>query len=143
MFNKKIVLFAISIAIVSLIIGGFYVLHEKKREHYIDIQKKRIEMYFTENVNNYHKIEIIKTEKNPLGSYLIKGYINDDKKLYFTATINDSSNYQFDNQISISEKLSNMFKSQSKPNKFPSQIIKDKNLNENEYTANPPLIWGF
>ncbi|MBU5272856.1 DUF1433 domain-containing protein [Staphylococcus caprae] len=143
MFNKKIVLFAISIAIVSLIIGGFYVLHEKKREHYIDIQKKRIEMYFTENVNNYHKIEIIKTEKNPLGSYLIKGYINDDKKLYFTATINDSSNYQFDNQISISEKLSNMFKSQSKPNKFPSQIIKEKNLNENDYKADPPLIWGF
>ena len=35
-------------------------------------------MYFTENVNNYHKIEIIKP-KNPLGSYLIKGYINDDK----------------------------------------------------------------
>lgn len=140
MFNKKIVLFAISIAIVSLIIGGFYVLHEKKREHYIDIQKKRIEMYFTENVNNYHKIEIIKTEKNPLGSYLIKGYINDDKKLYFTATINDSSNYQFDNQISISEKLSNMFKSQSKPNKFPSQIIKEKNLNENDYKADPPLI---
>ena len=143
MFNKKIVLFAISIAIVSLIIGGFYVLHEKKREHYIDIQKKRIEMYFTENVNNYHKIEIIKTEKNPLGSYLIKGYINDDKKLYFTATINDSSNYQFDNQISISEKLSNMFKSQSKPNKFPSQIIKEKNLNEKDYEADPPLIWGF
>ncbi|PHK49330.1 DUF1433 domain-containing protein [Staphylococcus edaphicus] len=143
MFNKKIILFAISIAIVSLIIGGFYVLHEKKREHYIDIQKKRIEMYFAENVSSYHKIEITKTEKNPLGSYLIKGYINDDKKLYFTTTINDSSNYQFDNQISTSEKLSNMFKSQSKPNKFPSQIIKEKNLNENDYKADPPFIFGF
>ncbi|WP_305954599.1 MULTISPECIES: DUF1433 domain-containing protein [Staphylococcus] len=118
-------------------------LHEKKREHYIDIQKKRIEMYFAENVSSYHKIEITKTEQNPITIYLIKGYINDDKKLYFTATMDGSSNYQFDNQIGISEKLSNMFKSQSKPDKFPSQIIKEKNLNENDYKADPPIIFSF
>ena len=37
-----------------------------------------------------------------------------------------SSNYQFDNQIGISEKLSNMFKSQSKPDKFLAKSSKKK-----------------
>ena len=36
-------------------------------------------MYFAENVSSYHKIEITKTEQNPITIYLIKGYINDDK----------------------------------------------------------------
>ena len=78
-----------------------------------------------------------------MGDYLIKGYVNNNKKLYFTATMNETSDYQFDNQMSMSENLSNMFKTQNDLDKFPSQIIKEKNLNEKDYEADPPLIWGF
>ena len=132
-----------SIIIVSLIIGGFYMLHENKRNYYLDIQKKRIDLFFNENVNHYKHFTIVKTEKNPMGDYLIKGYVNNNKKLYFTATMNETSDYQFDNQMSMSENLSNMFKTQNDLDKFPSQIIKEKNLNEKDYEADPPLIWGF
>ncbi|MCG1067679.1 DUF1433 domain-containing protein [Staphylococcus epidermidis] len=142
--NNKIILFAISFFIIlTLIIGGFYILHENKRDYYLDIQKKRIDLFFNENVNHYKHFTIVKTEKNPMGDYLIKGYVNNNKELYFTATMNETSDYQFDNQMSMSENLSNMFKTQNDLDKFPSQIIKEKNLNENDYEADPPLIWGF
>ena len=142
MFKKNIMLIT-SIIIVSLIIGGFYILHENKRDYYLDIQKKRIDLFFNENVNHYKHFTIVKTEKNPMGDYLIKGYVNNNKKLYFTATMNETSDYQFDNQMSMSENLSNMFKTQNDLDKFPSQIIKEKKLNEKDYEADPPLIWGF
>ena len=142
--NNKIILFAISFFIIlTLIIGGFYILHENKRDYYLDIQKKRIDLFFNENVNHYKHFTIVKTEKNPMGDYLIKGYVNNNKELYFTATMNETSDYQFDNQMSMSENLSNMFKTQNDLDKFPSQIIKEKNLNEKDYEADPPLIWGF
>ncbi|APT17473.1 DUF1433 domain-containing protein [Staphylococcus epidermidis] len=142
--NNKIILFAISFFIIlTLIIGGFYILHENKRDYYLDIQKKRIDLFFNENVNHYKHFTIVKTEKNPMGDYLIKGYVNNNKELYFTATMNETSDYQFDNQMSMSENLSNMFKTQNDLDKFPSQIIKEKSLNENDYEADPPLIWGF
>ncbi|MCG2025480.1 DUF1433 domain-containing protein [Staphylococcus epidermidis] len=142
--NNKIILFALSFFIIlTLIIGGFYILHENKRDYYLDIQKKRIDLFFNENVNHYKHFTIVKTEKNPMGDYLIKGYVNNNKKLYFTATMNETSDYQFDNQMSMSENLSNMFKTQNDLDKFPSQIIKEKNLNEKDYEADPPLIWGF
>ncbi|MBE7347671.1 DUF1433 domain-containing protein, partial [Staphylococcus epidermidis] len=77
--NNKIILFAISFFIIlTLIIGGFYILHENKRDYYLDIQKKRIDLFFNENVNHYKHFTIVKTEKNPMGDYLIKGYVNNN-----------------------------------------------------------------
>ena len=142
--NNKIILFAISFFIIlTLIIGGFCILHENKREQYLHIQKKRIDLFFKENMNNYQNLDLTKTGKTPMGSYIIEGYINNDKSLYFSATLNKADNYQFEDTISYPQEVGNMYKPPRSHKKFPSQIIKDKNLNENEYTANPPLIWGF
>ena len=142
--NNKIILFAISFFIIlTLIIGGFCILHENKREQYLHIQKKRIDLFFKENMNNYQNLDLTKTGKTPMGSYIIKGYINNNKKLDFLATLSSDSNYQFEDTISYPQEVGNMYKPPRSHKKFPSQIIKDKNLNENEYTADPPLIWGF
>ncbi|MDU4968871.1 MAG: DUF1433 domain-containing protein [Staphylococcus epidermidis] len=142
--NNKIILFAISFFIIlTLIIGGFCILHENKREQYLHIQKKRIDLFFKENMNNYQNLDLTKTGKTPMGSYIIEVYINNDKSLYFSATLNKADNYQFEDTIGYSKKVGAMYKPPRSHKKFPSQIIKDKNLNENEYTANPPLIWGF
>ena len=142
--NNKIILFALSFFIIlTLIIGGFYILHENKRDYYLDIQKKRIDLFFEENLDNYKTLKITKTGKTPMGSYIIEGYINNDKSLYFSATLNKADNYQFEDTIGYSKKVGAMYKPPRSHKKFPSQIIKDKNLNENEYTADPPLIWGF
>ena len=142
--NNKIILFAISFFIIlTLIIGGFCILHENKREQYLHIQKKRIDLFFKENMNNYQNLDLTKTGKTPMGSYIIEVYINNDKSLYFSATLNKADNYQFEDTIGYSKKVGAMYKPPRSHKKFPSQIIKDKNLNENEYTADPPLIWGF
>ena len=142
--NNKIILFAISFFIIlTLIIGGFCILHENKREQYLHIQKKRIDLFFKENMNNYQNLDLTKTGKTPMGSYIIEVYINNDKSLYFSATLNKADNYQFEDTIGYSKKVGAMYKPPRSHKKFPSQIIKDKNLNENEYTANPALIWGF
>ena len=142
--NNKIILFAISFFIIlTLIIGGFCILHENKREQYLHIQKKRIDLFFKENMNNYQNLDLTKTGKTPMGSYIIEVYINNDKSLYFSATLNKADNYQFEDTISYPQEVGNMYKPPRSHKKFPSQIIKDKNLNENEYTADPPLIWGF
>ena len=144
MNKNKIILFATSIIIIiAIILGGGYMLHESKRQHYIDIQKKRIELFFKENINNYQSIKVTDIGKTPMGGYSIKGYINNNKKLDFLATLSSDSNYQFEDTISYPQEVGNMYKPPRSHKKFPSQIIKDKNLNENEYTANPPLIWGF
>ncbi|MDU5480914.1 MAG: DUF1433 domain-containing protein [Enterobacter sp.] len=142
--NNKIILFAISFFIIlTLIIGGFCILHENKREQYLHIQKKRIDLFFKENMNNYQNLDLTKTGKTPMGSYIIEGYINNDKSLYFSATLNKADNYQFEDTIGYSKKVGAMYKPPRSHKKFPSQIIKEKNLNENDYKADPPLIWGF
>ena len=142
--NNKIILFALSFFIIlTLITGGFYILHENKRDYYLDIQKKRIDLFFEENLDNYKTLKITETGKTPLGNYTIKGYINNNKKLDFLATLSSDSNYQFEDTISYPQEVGNMYKPPRSHKKLPSQIIKDKNLNENEYTANPPLIWDF
>ena len=142
--NNKIILFAISFFIIlTLIIGGFCILHENKREQYLHIQKKRIDLFFKENMNNYQNLDLTKTGKTPMGSYIIEGYINNDKSLYFSATLNKADNYQFEDTISYPQEVGNMYKPPRSHKKFPSQIIKEKNLNENDYKADPPLIFGF
>ena len=144
MNKNKIILFATSIIIIiAIILGGDYMLHESKRQHYIDIQKKRIELFFKENINNYQSIKVTDIGKTPMGGYSIKGYINNNKKLDFIATMNEDKGFQFDDEINYSKKLSHLFKQKNTSNKFPSQIIKEKNLNENDYKADPPLIFGF
>ena len=139
--NNKIILFAISFFIIlTLIIGGFCILHENKREQYLHIQKKRIDLFFKENMNNYQNLDLTKTGKTPMGSYIIEVYINNDKSLYFSATLNKADNYQFEDTIGYSKKVGAMYKPPRSHKKFPSQIIKEKNLNENDYKADPPLI---
>ena len=78
-----------------------------------------------------------------MGGYSIKGYINNNKKLDFIAIMNEDKGFQFDDEINYSKKLSHLFRQKNPSNKFPSQIIKEKNLNENDYKADPPLIFGF
>ena len=38
-----------------------------------------------------------------MGSYIIEVYINNDKSLYFSATLNKADNYQFEDTIGYSK----------------------------------------
>ena len=54
-------------------------------------------------MNNYQNLDLTKTGKTPMGSYIIEVYINNDKSLYFSATLNKADNYQFEDTIGYSK----------------------------------------
>lgn len=140
--NKKIVF--LFICIITLILGGLYMYNKNTEKHYIDTQKKRIDLFFQNNLKNYENSSIDSIQKTPMGSIELKGHINNKKNLYFNVKLNKETNYQFNGDLGqskdLTEKYINTF---SDKQKTPSELIKGKKLNKNDYEADPPLIWGF
>ena len=68
---------------------------------------------------------------------------------FFTPTewacwLNKETNYQFNGDLGQSKDLTEKYiKTFSDKQKTPSELIKEKKLNKNDYEADPPLIWGF
>ncbi|UIF41556.1 DUF1433 domain-containing protein, partial [Staphylococcus aureus] len=52
------------------------------------------------NVKGYKNISFANFKENPMDGYSISGYINNDKKLSFTAGIRSVDDFQFDTDIS-------------------------------------------
>ncbi|HHO6050520.1 TPA: DUF1433 domain-containing protein, partial [Staphylococcus aureus] len=96
---KKNYIFVIVVAILILLIVIVYVFHKSKKEHYIETQEKRIDLYFKHNLNNYKNMKVTDFHKTPMGGYFIVGYINDDKKYKFQASIDSGSNNQYQKDI--------------------------------------------
>ena len=140
--NKKIVF--LFVCIITLILGGLYMYNKNTEKHYIDTQKKRIDLFFQNNLKNYENSSIDSIQKTPMGSIELKGHINNKKNLYFNVKLNKETNYQFNGDLGqskdLTEKYINTF---SDKQKTPSELIKEKKLNKNDYEADPPLIWGF
>ncbi len=53
------------------------------------------------NVKGYKNISFTNCKENPMDGYSISGYINNDRKLSFTAGIRSIDDFQFDTDISI------------------------------------------
>ena len=69
-----------------LIIGGVYLKiksdkQKEKEQQYYDEQKERITLYMKYNVKNFKSIDFTSCERDPMGGYAIKGYINNNNKL--------------------------------------------------------------
>lgn len=64
-----------------------------------------------------------------MDGYDIKGYLNDDKKISFTAGITSIDNFNFDADLSYSKELSKKF---IKNTKSVSQIKKKQSINEDK-----------
>lgn len=140
--NKKIVF--LFICIITLILGGLYMYNKNTEKHYIDTQKKRIDLFFQNNLKNYENSSIDSIQKTPMGSIELKGHINNKKNLYFNVKLNKETNYQFNGDLGHSKDLTEKYiKTFSDKQKTPSELIKEKKLNKKDYEADPPLIWGF
>lgn len=63
-------------------------------------------------------------KENPMDGYSISGYINNDKKLSFTAGIRSVDDFQFDTDISYTDELGRKF---NKNPKSVSEIKKEQN----------------
>lgn len=139
---KKNYIFVIVVAILILLIVIVYVFHKSKKEHYIETQEKRIDLYFKHNLNNYKNMKVTDFHKTPMGGYFIVGYINDDKKYKFQASIDSGSNNQYQKDIGYHEdKLGKLFKEKDPKYKLSvDEIIEKEHLDKSEYEADPPLF---
>ena len=108
--NKKIILIFIVLISIVLIIGGVYLKmkndkQKEKEQQYYDEQKERITLYMKYNVKDFKSIDFTSCERDPMGGYAIKGYINNNKKLSFTASAYLDEKNQFEGDYSSTEEF--------------------------------------
>lgn len=120
--NKKYLMIVIIILI--LILGGIFLKMKYDEKKYYDEQKERITIYMKYNVKGYKNISFANFKENPMDGYSISVYINNDKKLSFTAGIRSVDDFQFDTDISYTDELGRKF---NKNPKSVSEIKKEQN----------------
>ncbi|HBC4699714.1 TPA: DUF1433 domain-containing protein [Staphylococcus aureus] len=139
---KKYIKLLIIVIITCLIIVG-YLLHKSKKEHYIETQEKRIDLYFKYNLNNYHSMKVTSFKKNPMGGYFIKGFVNNKKNYKFDAVIFSDTNKQFKGDLGYKEdEIGELFREKNANDRLTvDEIIKKEHLDKSEYEAEPPLFF--
>ncbi|MCS5353004.1 DUF1433 domain-containing protein [Staphylococcus aureus] len=140
---KKRYVFVVVVAILIGLIVIAYAHNKQIKAHYIKTQEKRIDLYFKHNLNNYKNMKLTDFHKTPMGGYFIVGYINDDKKYKFQASIDSGSNNQYQKDIGYHEdKLGKLFKEKDPKYKLSvDEIIEKEHLDKSEYEADPPLFF--
>ncbi|HFN9948526.1 DUF1433 domain-containing protein [Staphylococcus aureus] len=139
---KKYIKLLIIVIITCLIIVG-YLLHKSKKEHYIETQEKRIDLYFKYNLNNYHSMKVASFKKNPMGGYFIKGFVNNKKNYKFDAVIFSDTNKQFKGDLGYKEdEIGELFREKNANDRLTvDEIIEKEHLDKSEYEAEPPLFF--
>ena len=102
---------------------------EKQKSIYYKEQQARITLYLKHNTkepNTIKSVHFTKLETSPMGSAMIEGYINENKKDNFTAYATPEHNYQFGGAMIESERLSELLKPAQKL-KSPDDIKKELN----------------
>ncbi|MBE7347644.1 DUF1433 domain-containing protein [Staphylococcus epidermidis] len=132
--NKKIILIFIVLISIVLIIGGVYLKmkndkQKEKEQQYYDEQKERITLYMKYNVKDFKSIDFTSCERDPMGGNAIKGYINNNKKLSFTASAYLDEKNQFEGDYSSTEEFDKII---IKNPKTVSEIKKEEKNKENE-----------
>ncbi|HCX0642578.1 TPA: DUF1433 domain-containing protein [Staphylococcus aureus] len=139
---KKYIKLLIIVIITCLIIVG-YLLHKSKKEHYIETEEKRIDLYFKYNLNNYHSMKVTSFKKNPMGGYFIKGFVNNKKNYKFDAVIFSDTNKQFKGDLGYKEdEIGELFREKNANDRLTvDEIIEKEHLDKSEYEAEPPLFF--
>ncbi len=86
---------------------------EKQKSVYYKEQQARITLYLKHNTkepNTIKSVHFTNLETSPMGSAVIEGYINENKKADFVAYATPEHNYQFGGAMIESEKLSELLK---------------------------------
>lgn len=111
------------IALILIAAGSYLIYKHNEKEKFYSEQKERITTYMKYNVKDYKSITFTNFKRNPMDGYDITGYINNDKKLKFTAGVRSTENYLFDGDISFTGALSKLL---NKNTKTISQIEEEK-----------------
>ncbi|UVJ28511.1 DUF1433 domain-containing protein [Staphylococcus aureus] len=134
MSKKKIliltsIMLIILISVASIYFKMKYDEKEKQKSIYYKEQQARITLYLKHNTkepNTIKSVHFTKLETSPMGSAVIEGYINENKKDDFVAYATPEHNYQFGGAMIESEKLSELLKPANQL-KSPDDIKKELN----------------
>ncbi|NKO38961.1 DUF1433 domain-containing protein [Staphylococcus aureus] len=86
---------------------------EKQKAIYYKEQQERITLYLKHNTkepNTIKSVHFTKLETSPMGSAVIEGYINENKKADFVAYGSLEHHYQFGGSLIKSKNLSTLLK---------------------------------
>ena len=126
---KKIIIWFVSAVV--LIAGGYFTmeyLNQKEKEEKVwKAQEARVEKYIRYNIQDVKSITFIEHKISPMGVPHIKGYINDNRELWFDAGLDD--NDTFDRKLGRSGELGKLIK---KPEKSVSEIEKEEKEKKQE-----------
>ncbi|NGC90296.1 DUF1433 domain-containing protein [Staphylococcus aureus] len=134
MSKKKILILTSIMLIILISVAGIYLKvkydeKEKPKAIYYKEQQARITLYLKHNTkepNTIKSVHFTNSETSPMGSAVIEGYINENKKDNFTAYATPEHNYQFGGAMIESEKLSELLKPANQL-KSPDDIKKELN----------------
>ncbi|WRN52612.1 DUF1433 domain-containing protein [Staphylococcus aureus] len=103
---------------------------EKQKAIYYKEQQARITLYLKHNTkepNTIKSVHFTKLETSPMGSAVIEGYINENKKDDFVAYASPENNFQFVGDIILSKNLSEIIKIKTKsPDEIKEELDKKK-----------------
>ncbi|HEI7114634.1 TPA: DUF1433 domain-containing protein [Staphylococcus aureus] len=114
----------VTVILIIIVFALYLKIGHDEKEQYYNEQKERITIYMKHNVKGYKNISFTNFKENPMDGYSISGYINNDKKLLFTAGIRSIDDFQFDTDISYTNELGRKF---IKNPKSVSEIKKEQN----------------
>ncbi|CAC5576146.1 TPA: DUF1433 domain-containing protein [Staphylococcus aureus] len=101
---------------------------EKQKAIYYKEQQARITLYLKHNTkepNTIKSVHFTKLETSPMGSAVIEGYINENKKDDFVAYASPENNFQFVGDIILSKNLSEIIKIKTKsPDEIKEELDK-------------------
>ncbi|HCY0681680.1 TPA: DUF1433 domain-containing protein [Staphylococcus aureus] len=101
---------------------------EKQKAIYYKEQQARIKLYLKHNTkepNTIKSVHFTKLETSPMGSAVIEGYINENKKDDFVAYASPENNFQFVGDIILSKNLSEIIKIKTKsPDEIKEELDK-------------------
>ncbi|HII1598432.1 TPA: DUF1433 domain-containing protein [Staphylococcus aureus] len=99
----------VTVILIIIVLAIYLKIGHDEKEQYYNEQKERITIYMKHNVKGYKSISFTNFKENPMDGYSISGYINNDKKLSFTAGIRSIDDFQFDTDISYTDELGRKF----------------------------------
>ncbi|MDM5190971.1 DUF1433 domain-containing protein [Bacillus sp. DX4.1] len=126
---KKVMIWFVS-AMVIIAGGCFtmeYLKQKEKEEKFWKVQEARVEKYIHYNIQDVKSITFIEHKISPMGVPHIKGYINDNRELWFDAGLDD--NDTFERKLGRSGELGKLIK---KPEKSVSEIEKEEKEKKQE-----------
>ncbi|WP_410984270.1 DUF1433 domain-containing protein [Bacillus cereus] len=126
---KKVIILVVSVMLV--IAGGYFTmeyLEQKEQEEKLwKVQEARVEKYIRYNVKDVKSITFTEHKISPMGVPHIKGYINDNRELWFDAGLDD--NDIFESKLGCSGEFGKLIKD---PEKSVSEIEKEEKEKKQE-----------